>query len=78
MSGFPARRFGLSDRGEIAEGMAADLVVLDPETVGPGATFDEPRKPPVGIDQVFVNGELAVEHGNPTGAMPGRVLRRSS
>ena len=78
MSGFPARRFGLSDRGEIAQGKAADLVVFDPETVGAGATFEEPRKPPVGIDQVFVNGVLAVEHGVPTGRMSGRVLKRGS
>ena len=78
MSGYPAHRFGLSDRGEIAVGKAADLVILDPETVGAGATFEEPRKPPVGIDHVFVNGVLAVEHGAPSGRLPGRVLKRGS
>jgi N-acyl-D-amino-acid deacylase len=76
MSGFPARRFGLADRGQIAEGMVADLVVFDPETVGAGATFEEPRKPPTGIDHVLVNGVPAVERGHPTGHMAGRVLKR--
>lgn len=78
MSGFPARRYGLKDRGEIARGKAADLVIFDPRTVDARATFEHPIQPPVGIDYVMVNGELAVENGTPTGKLPGRVLQRSA
>jgi len=77
MSGMPARRFGLTDRGAVAPGMAADLVVFDPGTVGSHATFEEPMRPPTGIDRVIVNGAVVMEAGRHTGASPGRVLRRS-
>ena len=78
MSGFPARRFGLSDRGEIAAGKAADIVIFDPQTINATATFEKPRGGPVGIQCVLVNGKPAVEGGAPTGALPGRVLRRNA
>ena len=77
MSGFTAKRFRLGDRGEIAKGKAADLVIFDPDTIDGPATFEEPMLPPVGIDFVFVNGELVIENGEPTGKTPGQVLRRS-
>jgi N-acyl-D-amino-acid deacylase len=75
MSGLPAERFGITDRGRIAEGLAADLVVFDPATVGAGATWDEPRNPPTGIDAVIVNGTVVARHGRPTDARPGTVIR---
>ena len=78
MSGFPARRFGLEDRGQIAEGKAADLVVFDPQTVADRSTWQEPRRTPIGVEWVLVNGELAIERGAPTGNLPGQVLRRSA
>jgi N-acyl-D-amino-acid deacylase len=78
MSGMPARRFGLSDRGQIAAGKAADLVIFDPEKVADRSTWGEPRLPPVGVDRVMVNGEWVVIQGAPTGKLPGRVLRRST
>ena len=78
MAGFPARRFGLKDRGVIAEGKAADLVIFDPETIAAGSTFEHPIRPPVGIDRVIVNGQTVIENGQPTGKLPGRVLRRSA
>ena len=78
MSGFPARRFGLSDRGEIAAGKAADVVIFDPQTINATATFENPRGGPVGIQCVLVNGKPAVEGGAPTGALPGRVLHRNA
>ena len=78
MSGMPARRFGLVDRGQIAAGKAADLVIFDPETVADRSTWQEPRLSPIGIDRVMVNGEWVVIEGTPTGKLPGRVLRRSS
>ena len=78
MSGMPARRFGLTDRGEVAVGKAADLVVFDPQTVGSPATFEDPMRPPVGIHRVIVNGETVMADGSPTGVSPGRVLRRNA
>ena len=76
MTGLPARRLGLSDRGVIAEGLAADLVVFDPRTVLDGATFESPHQFPVGIETVLVNGEPVIRAGAHTGARPGRILRR--
>ena len=75
MSGFPAERFGIKDRGRIAKGLAADLVVFDPETVADRSTWNNPIEPPVGVDWVLVNGVPVVEEGGLTGAVPGRVLR---
>ena len=76
MSGGVADRFRIRDRGRVAEGLAADLVVLDPATVADHATWESPREHPTGIDAVIVNGRPVVEHGTPTGALPGRVVRR--
>ncbi len=76
MSGFPAERIGLRDRGRIEDGLAADLVVFDPETVSDTATYQEPHRYPDGIFHVFLNGEAIVRDGKHTGALPGRVLRR--
>ena len=75
MSALPAERFGIRDRGRIAEGLAADLVVFDPATVGAGATWDEPKLPATGIDRVVVNGRTVVEAGQPTASRPGVVVR---
>ncbi|MBA3236326.1 MAG: D-aminoacylase [Chloroflexi bacterium] len=75
MSGLPALRFGIRDRGRIVEGLGADLVLFDPASVGAGATFDEPRRPAVGIDAVIVNGVVVARNGRPTAARPGTVLR---
>jgi N-acyl-D-amino-acid deacylase len=78
MTGLTAAKLGLSDRGVVREGACADLVVFDPETVKDRATFTDPHQTPVGIDYVFVNGVLAVDHGRVTGHHGGRVLRRGS
>jgi dihydroorotase/N-acyl-D-amino-acid deacylase len=76
MTGMPAARLGLRDRGRVAEGLVADLVVFDPSTVADRATFAEPHQYPVGIQAVVVNGVLAVDGARPLGARAGRVLRR--
>jgi len=78
MTSLPADRLGLADRGRLAEGAFADIVVLDPATVADTATYADPHRFPVGIDAVLVNGVLAVDRGSHTGAMAGRVLRRGS
>jgi N-acyl-D-amino-acid deacylase len=76
MTGAPAARLGLADRGRIADGLLADLVVFDPATVRNLATYDEPRQFPEGIPYVFVNGVAVIDGGEHTGATPGRALRR--
>ncbi|MBI4082329.1 MAG: D-aminoacylase [Candidatus Lambdaproteobacteria bacterium] len=76
MTGLPAAILGLGDRGRIAPGHAADLVVFDPATVLDRATYAEPRLPPLGIETVVVNGVEVVRQGRHTGATPGTVLRK--
>ena len=76
MTSMPARKLGLADRGTIRTGNWADLVVFDPETVIDTATYDNPHQICRGITWVFVNGRLAVEQGELTGALAGRVLRK--
>ena len=70
-----ARRFGLRDRGLLRRGMAADLVVLDPEEVADRASYARPRRPAVGVRDVVVNGVPVLAGARPTGATPGRPLR---
>jgi N-acyl-D-amino-acid deacylase len=85
MTGLSARRFGLDRagaagqraRGTIQIGMAADLVLLNPETVNDCATYDAPTRPSMGIECVYVNGRLAALHGKMTDSHAGRVLRRA-
>ena len=78
MSGFPAQRMSMKDRGLVKEGLVADLVVFDPETVIDNATWEEPHQYPTGIPYVFVNGVPIVGKGKHTGARPGKVLRRGA
>jgi N-acyl-D-amino-acid deacylase len=75
MSGFPAARLRLADRGRVAQGLAADLVVFDPAVVADRATFEDPFQYPVGIPAVVVNGEVALRGGERTPARPGRFVR---
>ena len=70
----PARRLGLVDRGTIAPGMAADLVVFDPATIANRATEADPAARPAGIERVMVNGAWAVVGGRATGERAGRSL----
>ena len=76
MSGQPAARLGLRDRGVLRAGAMADVVVFDPATVADKSTFEVPHAYPVGIDWVFVNGVAAVDNGRFTDARSGRVLKR--
>ncbi len=78
MCGFPARKFGLHDRGVVKEGAFADLVLFDAATVIDKGTFEDPNQYPAGIRQVFVNGRVAVREGEVQSARHGRVLRRAA
>lgn len=75
MTSMPASRMGLKDRGVIAKGMAADIVVFDPAKVADMATFEDPQRYPEGIVHVLVNGLPTVEYGEHTKERAGQVLR---
>ena len=77
MTGMPARRLGLPDRGRIAAGAKADLVMFDAATIADRATALAPHLAPLGIAHVLVNGVAVVRDGKPTAARPGRALRRA-
>jgi N-acyl-D-amino-acid deacylase len=74
-SSLPAQRMRLTDRGVLKQGMWADVVVFDPETVRDVATFDDPNRLSEGMEFVFINGAAVIENGKMTGALPGKVLR---
>lgn len=77
MTAFPAARLGLQRKGLVREGMDADLVVFDPDTIGDRATFEDPTRSSDGVERVFVNGVEVLEKGEPADARPGKVLRRT-
>ena len=78
MTSLPAERFGLDRRGWIRQGYYADLVLFNPATVRDVATFDDPVRPSVGIEAVWVNGTIAYQGQRITGQRTGRFLRRQS
>jgi dihydroorotase/N-acyl-D-amino-acid deacylase len=78
MTGGPAARVNLRERGLLREGMFADVTIFNPATVVDRATFESPNQYPVGIDYVLVNGQLSVDKGQRTPALAGRVLRGRS
>jgi N-acyl-D-amino-acid deacylase len=75
MTSLPASRVGLRDRGWIARGAAADVVVFDPATIEDRATFAEPFQYPAGVKAVLVNGRVALLDGSREGDRTGRALR---
>ena len=76
MTGKPAAKFGLQNRGLLREGCAADIVVLHPDLVVSRATMEDPYRYPDGIEWVFVNGVVALEKGRLTKQRSGMLLRR--
>src|SRR5262249_44189059 len=75
MTGGSAAALGLADRGVLREGARADITVFDPTTVADQATYDDPHRYASGIAIVIVNGEVVIDGGEHTGALPGKVLR---
>ena len=76
MTSLPAHRLNWSDRGIIKEGAIADLVLFDPAKVMDRSTFEKPQELPVGVEKVFVSGQLVWDSGKATGARPGVVVTR--
>jgi N-acyl-D-amino-acid deacylase len=77
-TGAAAAALGLTDRGVVREGCWADLALFDPDRIADRATYDDPHRYAVGVSTVVVNGEVVVDGGDHTGALPGRVLRRGA
>jgi len=75
MTSLPATTLGLVDRGKLEPEMWADVVVFDPDRVKDRATWQQPHQYPEGIPFVIVNGEIVIDRGEHTGALPGKVLR---
>ena len=75
LTGLPAERLGLRDRGTLAEGSAADVVVLDLDGMRDTSTFENPTVYAEGIEHVLVNGAHVFADGDRTGVHGGRVLR---
>lgn len=75
MTGWPAQRMGLTDRGLIRDGMRADIVIFDLERLDDVASWAKPTAAPTGIDTVLVNGVVTIEDGKHSGAKAGAVLR---
>jgi len=76
MTSFPAQRLGLPDRGLLIDGYKADIVVFNPKTVKAPGTKSDPKKYPIGIDYVIVNGRIVIDKGINTGVLVGRSLKR--
>jgi len=75
LTSLPAENLSLKDRGRLKAGYFADITVFDPMTIQDHATFEQPMQYSTGVQYVVVNGELALENGEPTAARPGRVIR---
>jgi N-acyl-D-aspartate/D-glutamate deacylase len=77
-TGLPADIFGFEQRGYLREGYFADVVVFDPRTFRDTATFEKPHQYATGVRYLFVNGRLAIDHGQVTGQLAGRALRHAA
>ncbi len=75
MTSLPANQLKLRNRGRIAPGLVADLVLFDPAKVADTATFEKPLSYSIGMEYVLINGQLAIDKGQPTGALAGKVIR---
>tara|TARA_Y100001936_G_C15918871_1_gene582855 strand:- start:61 stop:975 length:915 start_codon:yes stop_codon:yes gene_type:complete len=78
MTGFPAKRLCMKNRGIIKEGYIADLTIFDSKKIIDNATFDDPHRYPSGIPYVLVTGEIVIDNGVHSNKTPGKVLRRGN
>lgn len=78
MTGLPARKLRLKNRGLLYKGYQADIVVFDENQISDTATFENPHQYPKGIYHVLVNGQPVIAHGEHTGRLPGKVLKRNA
>jgi N-acyl-D-amino-acid deacylase len=78
MTGVAARALGLRDRGRLQPGAWADVAVFDPDRIADRSTYEDPHRYAVGVSTVVVNGQVVIDGGDHTGALPGRVLRRAA
>ena len=78
MTSLPASNLGITDRGTLKQGYAADLVLFDPDSIQDHATFENSLQYSTGIDAVWVNGELVWDKGSVTDARPGKIIRRQN
>lgn len=78
MTSLPASILGLTDRGQIKTGLAADIAVFDPAKVGETNSFEQPKSYAAGVPYVLVNGVVVIDKGQHTGARPGKALRSKS
>jgi N-acyl-D-amino-acid deacylase len=76
MTSFPAQKFGLWKKGMVREGMDADLVLFNPDTVAERSSFQEPHQYPAGLPYVILNGQVVVDQGRYTGKLAGQVVRK--
>ena len=78
MTSMSAEKFGIKERGQLTVGYFADIVLFDPDKVIDKATWLDPHQYPAGIDYVIVNGQIVINQGEHTGALPGRVIKNKS
>jgi N-acyl-D-amino-acid deacylase len=78
MTGAAARALGLPDRGLLRAGAWADVAVFDPSRIADRSTYPDPHRYAVGVSTVVVNGQVVVDGGDHTGALPGRVIMRGA
>ena len=77
MTSLPAQKFGLSDRGLLREGYAADIVIFDEKQVQDLSTYEQPHAYSKGFDWVIVNGQITVENGKHNGTRAGSSIRKT-
>jgi N-acyl-D-amino-acid deacylase len=75
LTSLPAHNLRIKDRGRLAAGQFADVVVFDPKAIADRATYEQPHQYAVGVRDVWVNGTQVLKDGEHTGAKPGRVVR---
>jgi N-acyl-D-aspartate/D-glutamate deacylase len=76
MTSFPAQKFGLWKKGIVREGMDADLIIFDPDTIAERSTFQEPHQYPAGLPYVILNGQVVVDQERYTGKLAGQVVKK--